>query len=445
MRIYRESSLPTSHYSEVRTLFLLLLISYLCVALTACETTQSETTSFITVNPDGTLRADSLRRSGLSTDKTLVVVPPSIIRQFPESIKLAQPIKALVIGISNYDAATITSPSHTIGASLMEGLLRSIVGRSTDVAGSSVAFLGDLRLDPLDPAWGAEEVTQYLKGIGQDRVYGYSKVFSHRKGELWPIIQGEKLTKSKVIDSIKKHALSLMRGKSHGVLYIATHGILGSDGKRYAMATDSRQDQFASMLGYDEVVAIYQDAFGSDVRSRVTIIFDTCLAFSSDESEVEAARLDLPLAVMVVSATAPGQSSYYWSQTAGLQLLNATRSFGPFSRTVSNKDLRYFRTMSVVPVALMRALKLAEISCSKDKTSLPANITDRELGALLSEAISQTAKASARGSAERQQDSEYLESSLHSTMDSFYEMSESEEQQRARRANYAVFLTGCSD
>jgi hypothetical protein len=410
-------------------------------ALVGC-TTVVETDSTIEVRNDGSMRIKSDSRSGMTNQFTDAIIPPSIDREYPEKIKSLRSLNALLVGISNFDSGVLPSPQHAIGASILESILRRIASNSSGTH-LSLNFIADLRMDVENPGWGTEEVTRYLKRIGQDRVYEYSTIFDRTQGELWPVIQGENITKHLLMESMQKHAKSIQTGE-FGILYLATHGILGKDNIRYALSADSDKSRPETMLSYDEAISIYRKELGSEGLARVLLIFDTCLAKEDDVIPEETPRLKLSPAVLVLSAAAPGQYAYYWSHKAGLTLVDSTVRIGPLQRKLSARDLTYFRTISAVPVAFARALKSVERACEINQQVAPPEITAREFGELLARVVEQIVQESSAKDLPKTQNTQYFESDALRTIDSYYEMSMSDSQIKALRRRSAIFSTGCA-
>lgn len=443
----------------------LIIAGMMCGILAGCATRQCDEAR-ITVQPDGSMTVDSKScNDELVKRTTTYQTAPSILAAMPKKMPLARPVDGLFIGISNFGAeGPIPTPAHTIGAGLMYRIFHDATARSSgpaqesnsanpfdnsqDLTNSSLRIMGDLRLDPLDPDWRAKDVTLFLEHINYPGLYAYSSVFEHKAGALWPIVQGKPLTKARVMAAIKEQAERLGRrakngsSKAEGILYLATHGVLGPDGTRFALAFDSTATVPTSMISYQEIVDAYVETVGSDQPVKVLIILDTCLGASDNDpgTQVKAIPLQLPMSIALLSAASPGQYAYHWIQAAGLMVNEMTWGIGPLRRKVTNRDLRYFQTMSAVPIALLAGLRRVERFCVEDEKSQPAVATPRDLGKIVEDMVPYLIQ---EGNVAGRQDAELLVSSSYEILDSYAEMSMSRRDLLQYRLREAVFFTGC--
>ena len=385
-----------------------LVLSTCAVLISGCVTqSETRTVSRISIDKDGRTTIDSTSTGTRGDTETKYIFGKTIDEFIPKRINLAKPVDGVFIGVSNFgeQARKIPTPAHAIGAAFAYSLFFNAARRTPSdnnggintiggvaVIGSSrVELRADLRLDPIDPTWKARDVASLLDRLGVG-VYPYSPVFSLPHDRLWPYIQSEEpLNKANILQLAREQArrLSLKGEKERpvGVFYLATHGRLGSNGARYALAADSVADDISTWISYQEIVDIFKNVFNPYLPVSVIVLFDTCL--SGDVPESGAQALSPPEGMMVLAAAAPGEYSWHWTQITEIELVKATSGMGIFKREAAAADLSYYSTVSVMPVAAGHALRQMEAECALNPTNALEGITSvdfvRALGFLVPE------------------------------------------------------------
>lgn len=376
------------------SLSMVLVISTCAMLINGCVTQiETNTKSYITIDKDGRKTVDSTATGTLGNTETKYIIGKTISQFIPTRIGLAKPVDGVFIGVSNFgdQARKIPTPAHAVGAAFAYSLFFNVARRTPSdsngginmidnvaVIGSSrVELRADLRLDPIDPTWKAREVASLLDELGVG-AYSYSTVYGPPKDRLWPYIQSkEPLTKARILQLAREQALRLaLKGEENrpvGIFYLATHGKLGPNGARYALAADSVADDISTWLSYQEIVDVFKNTFNPYLPVSVLVLFDTCL--SGDVPASGAQDLSPTEGVMVLAAAAPGEYSWHWTQITEIELVKATRGTGIFKREVAPADISYYSTVSVLPIAAGYALRQLETECAHNPTNSLEGVT----------------------------------------------------------------------
>lgn len=349
------------------------------VLLTSCTSTYTtgNTTARVTQTEVGTtVVGNSEKRGPGSRSDTSFLIQQTIFDILPGHILLATPVDGVFVGVSNYgaDEREHVTPGQAIGAALAYSVFyqaeketRSTSEAATDFATDSrLAFLGDLWLDPTDETWHARQVSVILHALPGVEVFEYSSVFALPQHHLWQYLRsGQRLTKSAILAAARAQVARLSSYSGNDppvdIFYIASHGKIGSDGQRYLRAEDSRGGDLRTWVSYQELLDLFKipGMLAADRPISAIVILDTCLTKDRQDSEVK--PLQIPPGVLVVSGAAPGQDSWQWTQISQIKRLGGSISELGVEDRLSPKDLTYYTMISVLPVALAKSIRSAEI------------------------------------------------------------------------------------
>jgi hypothetical protein len=286
-------------------------------------------------------------------------------------------VDGLFIGISNFDpiANRLPTPAHALGAALAYSLFHQVAARSSNQDASPLKLWAILRLNPEDQTLRASEVYSALDSLPGVAPWEYSKGFDTLKDHMFDYLRSDSpQTRASILETIRAQA---QRVRSHrpaerplAILYLATHGMLGNDGTRYAMASDSNENDPTTWISYQEIADAFANLDDPEHPISVIIILDTCLV--NEHSRLTAAPLRVPPSVMFISAAAPGQYSWHWTEANESLLLKGSVGSGLLRRRLTPADLSYYSSLSVVPVAMAAGVSekehLAYAMCGSNPT-----------------------------------------------------------------------------
>jgi hypothetical protein len=288
-----------------------------------------------------------------------------------ERVGLTTDVVGCFVAVSNYEAeaGVFSTPAHALGAALMNGLFTTAAAQNKD-GFFEAELVADLLLRPDSEEAGAVEI---LRSIGGVDVTPYKKGTTPLDSEgRWPALGlGFPVTRQRIVNAISE---TIAKFREHPgsalVIYIAAHGKMSADGRPYLLAADSKANDPATWLFYDDLlVPIYGAAreMNTDViRSTVLIVIDACQIGGSPAAD-RLTALDPPEGVTLILSTSPGQYAWHWTATrtvVGEVKVTSDQRFGfpfPPPRAEGGPIHRVQQTtMSLFPIAARRALRVAQ-------------------------------------------------------------------------------------
>jgi hypothetical protein len=357
------------------------LVAAALLASCAAEPAREVTVGLTTEVGDRADHVHTFTNTARGQEEVEAAVGTTLVDRLPFRAAVFHPVDAVFIGVSNFSAASgkVPAPAHAIGAGYVHALFREAVerqprdeatGRPTiahqEIGSSQLRLFTDLRLDPLDTAWHADDVALVLDLL-EERVNDYPRGAPVDADGLWAFTgTREPLSKQRILEIARQQADALGRREGPqariAVFYLASHGRLGPDGRRYAMAADSTRD-LSTWIRYDEIADLFKGTHDGRIKVSAIVLFDTCL--ESQDASVEVAPYTPPPGTIVVAAAAPGQYSWHWSRQTPVQLLKDEKSRGLFTHKSAPADVSFYSSMSVLPIALATAIQQREIDCAR--------------------------------------------------------------------------------
>lgn len=193
---------------------------------------------------------------------------------------------------------------------------------------------------------------------------------SHARESDWTL--QEYVTKSSVLAYVRAAASKTVElrkslGAATLVVYIASHGLIGPDGRQYILPSDADLSDPATWLAYEDVLEGVERARAGDSAEVLPydtlVYFDACQATKGDPSELQ--PIDAPPGTIVVTSSSPGQWSYYWEVdqeigTGYREVRSRRRSGNPAAAPDDAREsfsIRFVAEMGVLPRAIQLALK----------------------------------------------------------------------------------------
>lgn len=309
----------------------------------------------------------------------------TLVESLPFRAALIHPVDAVFIGVTNFlaESGKVPTPAHAIGASFAETIFRQAVERTPkdgpsgkpgilgrEIKPSLIKLYTDLRLDPRDAAWHANEVALVLDLL-EEPVHRYSPGAPLPADGLWRYLGGpEPLTKRRILQIAKEQAERLSRTGGAdarvAIFYLASHGRLGDDGNRYAMAADSTRD-LSTWIRYDEIADLFRGTRDGVPSLSALVLFDTCL--ESEDPSPTGSSYEPPGGTVVLSAAAPGQYSWHWRESTQVEVLKDVTGQGSLRKDSGRFDASFYASMSVLPVAIATAVREDEVNCARNATN----------------------------------------------------------------------------
>jgi hypothetical protein len=358
------------------------MLAAVAIAAAGTAAAQSEVTTGLTTQvgnqPD---HVHTFTHSNLGQEELVAEVGTTLVDRLPYRSAVFHPVDAVFIGVSNFSAASgkVPAPAHAIGASYMHALFSAAVDRQPldetthkptiahqEIGRSLLSLYTDLRLDPRDPAWHAADVALVLDLI-EEPVHDYPRGAPLDADGLWAYTGArEALTKARILQIAHEQADGLARSEGPqarvAIFYLASHGRIGPDGRRYAMAADSTRD-LSTWIAYDEIADLFKGTRDGELKLSAIVLFDTCL--EGHPAATPVAPYTPPPGTVVVAAAAPGQYSWHWSKQTPVQLLKDEKSGAWSHRKSPPADLSFYSSMSVLPIALATAIQQREVRCER--------------------------------------------------------------------------------
>jgi hypothetical protein len=356
----------------------------------ACATHTSGNYKWVRHNPDGTTTVGYSSFSSTDPDAmTKILRRTSITGQLPRTVLLGSQIDGLFIGISNYEPAAERAPmpAHAIAAAFAYSLFKQAADRTAqydDGAGASKSTLmTDLRLDPKDASWDADNVSATLSLLPDVPLNRYDKGAVLPSDNLWPYLKSaQRLSKAAILAAAREQAARIARSSAYGhpiaIFYLATHGAIGPENKAYAMAADSVDGDLSTWISYQELADVLAPSDPSGPPISAILLFDTCLTGPHPDSD--ATGLSPPPGVEILTAAAPGQYSWHWRETFNApRITEATKGSGLSRQNLKLPAESYYYSLSVLPLAAAHALRTLELQtkkeCEENETHRVATVT----------------------------------------------------------------------
>jgi hypothetical protein len=352
-----------------------------CLSLASCASEEERSgMSIVSETASGATRIDTVQWGSGPDTKFSTVHGNSLRATLPQRTIFVRRVDGVFMGISNFGAQAnrVPTPAHTIGAAYAYSMFHQIDERSKEFfrnkplspGTNALKFMGHLRLDPKDPAWNASRVAAALGQLPGVHVFDYSKVFDLPPDGLWDYVRSNTaFTKANILAAARAQAARVMAVEGDerpplAIFYLATHGAVGPDGRRYAMAADSIEGDLSTWISYQELAAAFEMPFDMSRAVAAMMIVDTCL--TGEFTESEEIRDVPPEGVVLLAAAAPGQYSWHWTEASEIRLLEGSVGSGLFQRKLEPRDLSYYSTMSVLPFAAAHTLKVVENDMDED-------------------------------------------------------------------------------
>lgn len=372
------------------------LIANLLVMLAMSGCDQYRTTwTYVETTESGSIEASSSSNGTDGPEHVEFKYEGALIDSLPFRIALIHPVDAVFIGVSNFspESGKVPTPAHAIGVHYLAKIFQRALDHAPDVLKSfiadseiiprdrsSLASYTNLRLDPIDATWRANEVQLILDLLEAPvNKYDFGQSFSADKG--WPYLNESKpLTKSRILEiaQVQARRLAESEGKNApiAIFYLATHGRIGPDGQRYAMAADSTRD-LATWIRYEEIADLFHGTRDGKPSISAIVLFDTCL--EGEGKSPSAKRPSPPDGTVMLSAAAPGEYSWHWSDSMNIGVIKAESKAGVFKNSGSQFDASFYTSMSVLPVALATSIQRKEVNCATNPTKRLEPITSIDL------------------------------------------------------------------
>ena len=333
------------------------------------------------------------------------------------------PVSGLFVGVSNYaDHPELKStPAHAIGAMLAQELfLRTKTVQNWRSAGefavhgaNELQLVTSLRMRPADQkqlfpglvATFTSIIHQYPVFDYSDRDWrtrqdsAYTSTKLNEDGTFNYLGTDKYVTRSRLMASVREHANRLKTGEvirnptpnsgeffsftfTQGgasvdmadkaeeklprvaVLYIATHGAIGSDGRDYIAVADSVHDDPSTWVAVDDILQPYFEAARSTSprNLQLLLIVDACRTFGDIAAKRTEPVGPIPTNVTLMQTTSPGRYAFHWINKKSSRITVESHTTGLLSsrRTIPEGvqfDVDFGSYMSAFPLAAHIALR----------------------------------------------------------------------------------------
>ena len=309
-----------------------------------------------------------------STEESTVMRPHCVmpLAKNLRTVRHAQPLVGLFIGISNYGTAAGYSPTpaHTISAALFrEPFFLTAAG---DTQKNDLRLSTSLELDVnAELGRAAERTLRDIGGMARElRAAPGSDAGGKVRSGPWEYMRNaRRTTRQGLVEELDRtleraEAVAQSEGNVVFILYISAHGKLGADGQAYIVpsdATESDPDTWINQRLVLERMASFLYRSRLDGRQRkAVVVFDICRVSEKDVAprlSASGARL-LPINAFVVESTSPGSYAWHWTMEADTQkkveVLTESRfglPFPPPKAKGGEIDERFASNMSITPLA----------------------------------------------------------------------------------------------
>jgi hypothetical protein len=205
---------------------------------------------------------------------------------------------------------------------------------------------------------------QQLNGGPRNLHYGEQKLV-YRPSDL-RVGSGKPVTRERVFNALHQIIRSAEVGSAGAgavlVVYVAAHGWLGPDGRKYFLPSDAVASEPGTWIGFDEFLKPIRDFVSVFAPNRAAIVvFDTCQVRLGSAAQSGNDPLKGPEGLVVIESTSPGEYAWHWTghmdssvtRTTVKKKWRSTRNGKPVesaeSTTVSAR-------MSIFPIASQWAL-----------------------------------------------------------------------------------------
>lgn len=310
----------------------------------------------------------------LSTEESTVMRPHCVIplARNLRTVRHAQPLVGLFIGISNYGIAAGYSPTpaHTISAALFrEPFYLTAAG---DTQKNDLRLSSSLELDVnAELGRAAERTLRDIGGMARELMVpaGSAAGGKVRSGPWEYMRNARRTTRQGLIEELDRtleraEAVAQSEGNVVFILYISAHGKLGADGQAYIVPSDAIEGDLGTWIDQRLVLDrmasfLYRSRLDGRQRKAV-VVFDICRVPQENAAprlSASVARL-LPINAFVVESTSPGSYAWHWTMNADTQkkveVLSESRFGLPFPPPRAKSgviDERFASNMSIAPLA----------------------------------------------------------------------------------------------
>lgn len=211
------------------------------------------------------------------------------------------------------------------------------------------SLLADLKFDKSPTSIMALWFLEQLHGSMQQLHLNYPKEGTEHSNDadLVTLGRGEPVTRARIFSALKT-AIQKAEQTAHSsgeatilVVYVAAHGWIGPDGRKYLLPSDADASNPGTWIAYDDLLGPVETYLTSpstgggrvfNPKRGATVIFDTCQTRleSAQKTPVVTSAENLDN-LTVIESTSPGEYAWQW-----------TGNFTAYESTTSNKTTKQF-------------------------------------------------------------------------------------------------------